>query len=167
MPYHSNAKFMASRLISRKNACQSKRARCPGGQQIAQAKKPGMHAVGGVDGLLLQVTKTGATSWMLRAMIAGKRRGMGLGSYPAVGVAAAREKARAARQQIEEGLDPIERRQPSSARKRCKSRKYENLRPVCKIDAGGEGLGWKTTNIVRSGPPRFRPTPARSWAACP
>ena len=79
--------------------------------KIAQAKKPGMHAVGGVDGLLLQVTKTGATSWMLRAMIAGKRRGMGLGSYPAVGVAAAREKARAARQQIEEGLDPIEGRQ--------------------------------------------------------
>ena len=72
--------------------------------KIAQAKKPGMHAVGGVDGLLLQVTKTGATSWILRTMIAGKRRGMGLGSYPAVGVAAAREKARAARQQIEEGL---------------------------------------------------------------
>lgn len=79
--------------------------------RLAASKKRGMHAVGGVDGLILQVSDTGATSWLLRVMVAGKRRGMGLGAYPAVGVAAARERARTARALIEQGIDPIEQRQ--------------------------------------------------------
>jgi len=69
-----------------------------------------MHAVGGVAGLYLQVTGSGARSWVLRAMVAGKRRDMGLGGFPDVTVAQAREKARAARQRLEEGIDPIEER---------------------------------------------------------
>ena len=111
--------------------------------KIAQAKKPGMHAVGGVDGLLLQVTKTGATSWMLRAMIAGKRRGMGLGSYPAVGVAAAREKARAARQQIEEGLDPIERRQRVRREAVANRESTKTFDQCARSMLEAKGLGWK------------------------
>jgi len=77
---------------------------------INRLKEPGMHAVGGVAGLYLQVTGSGARSWVLRAMVAGKRRDMGLGGFPDVTVAQAREKARAARQRLEEGIDPIEER---------------------------------------------------------
>ena len=71
----------------------------------------GLHSVGGVAGLLLQVTPTGARSWIYRTRIAGKRRSIGLGGFPDVGLAQAREKARAARDKIENGIDPIKERQ--------------------------------------------------------
>jgi hypothetical protein len=39
--------------------------------------KPGMHFVGGVSGLALQIIDSGAKSWILRATVGGKRRDMG------------------------------------------------------------------------------------------
>lgn len=84
--------------------------------QIGRLKEPGFHAVGGVAGLYLQVIGSGARTWMLRAMMGGKRRDMGLGGFPDVTVAQAREKARAARDMLDRGIDPIEeRRQARSA----------------------------------------------------
>jgi len=73
----------------------------------------GLHAVGGVAGLLLQVSSTGSKSWILRVMIGSKRRDIGLGGYPDVPLAMAREKAREARKKIESGIDPIEERKDS------------------------------------------------------
>ncbi|MEI4196444.1 tyrosine-type recombinase/integrase [Roseovarius sp. E0-M6] len=64
-------------------------------------------AVGGVDGLQLQVTPTGARSWLLRVTIKGKRRQIGLGSYPDVTLAQARERARGFKDQIWNGIDPL------------------------------------------------------------
>jgi hypothetical protein len=55
--------------------------------EVGRLIKPGFHAVGGVPGLLLQVTETGARTWVLRTLIGGKRRYMGLGGYPAVTLA--------------------------------------------------------------------------------
>ncbi len=69
---------------------------------------PGLHFVGGVAGLALQVTHLGARSWILRAMVGGKRREMGLGGFPDVTLAGAREAAREARDKIKKGIDPIE-----------------------------------------------------------
>ena len=43
--------------------------------------------------LQLQVSPAGARTWVLRVMVAGKRRDMGLGGYPAVPLALARENA--------------------------------------------------------------------------
>lgn len=71
------------------------------------------HAVGGVQGLILQCKPPvsdqaiGARSWILRVSVAGKRREIGLGSYPGVTLAMAKEKARVIKEQIAEGLDPI------------------------------------------------------------
>lgn len=62
------------------------------------------HPVGGVPGLLLQVTPSGATSWVLRTTIGVKRRNIGLGSYPAVSLADARKKAQEAKEQIALGF---------------------------------------------------------------
>ncbi|MBW4933271.1 tyrosine-type recombinase/integrase [Marinobacter sp. F4206] len=70
-----------------------------------------LHPVGGVSGLLLQVTPTGAKSWIYRTTIAGKRRNIGLGAFPDVTLAQARDKAREARDKINSGIDPIEERQ--------------------------------------------------------
>lgn len=83
---------------------------------MGRLKAPGLYAVGGVAGLYLQVVDTGARTWLLRATMGGKRRDMGLGGYPDVTLVLAREKARAARSRVEQGIDPIEeRRQARSA----------------------------------------------------
>ncbi|MEL6735962.1 MAG: tyrosine-type recombinase/integrase [Pseudomonadota bacterium] len=75
-------------------------------------------AVGGIGGLLLQFRRTNDTagneiytrSWVLRASASGKRREFGLGSYPDVSLADAKEKAREFKAKIRNGIDPIEER---------------------------------------------------------
>lgn len=67
-------------------------------------------AVGGVAGLLLQITPSGGRSWLLRTSIAGRRREIGLGGYPDVTLAQARERARDAKEKISRGIDPVEER---------------------------------------------------------
>ena len=64
-------------------------------------------AVGGVDGLHLQVTPTGARSWLLRVTIKGKRCQIGLGPFPDVTLSQARERAREVKDQIWRGIDPL------------------------------------------------------------
>ncbi len=76
--------------------------------QVNRLRVPGLHSVGGVAGLALQIAPGGSRSWVLRAMVAGKRREMGLGGFPDVTLAAAREAARLARSKIKLGSDPIE-----------------------------------------------------------
>lgn len=78
--------------------------------QVKRLTKLGLHAVGGVAGLQLQVKQTGARSWILRAQIGTRRRDIGLGGFPDVSLAAARDRARDARDQIRQGIDPIEAR---------------------------------------------------------
>ncbi len=74
--------------------------------QVARLSAPGTHFVGGVVGLALQVTPT-SRSWVLRYSAGTKRREMGLGNFPSVTLAGAREAARKAREQLREGTDPI------------------------------------------------------------
>ena len=69
---------------------------------------PGKYEDGG--GLRLVVAGSGAKKWVLRFTIDGKRREMGLGSFPDVGLAAARDQAAAYRKQAKTGVDPIEAR---------------------------------------------------------
>lgn len=82
--------------------------------EVQRIREEGMHPVGGVPGLYLQVVG-GSRSWILRAMIGGRRRDMGLGSYPGTLLAAAREKAREAKNKIAQGIDPIGERQQAQA----------------------------------------------------
>lgn len=67
-------------------------------------------SVGGVDGLMMQITPTGARSWLLRCKVGDKRRHIGLGGFPDVSLASARERAREARDLIWQGIDPVEQR---------------------------------------------------------
>ena len=84
--------------------------------EVGRLKAPGMHPVGNPPGLYLQVTESGARTWVLRAVMAGKRRDMGLGGCPGVPLAAARESARQARAAISGGADPIEARKAAQRR---------------------------------------------------
>jgi len=86
----------------------ARKAKELGALDVNRKTDPGLHFVGGVAGLALQVTPFGARSWILRVMVAGKRREMGLGGFPDVTLAGAKEAARAARLKIREGIDPIE-----------------------------------------------------------
>lgn len=76
---------------------------------------PGSHAVGGVAGLILEVSSTGGKTWLLRVRMGSKRREIGLGGYPSTSLSEARQKARDVRQQIAEGQDPVAQRQAQKA----------------------------------------------------
>lgn len=76
--------------------------------EVRNLSEPGTHFVGGVAGLALKIKDTGSKSWVLRAMVGAKRRDYGLGGFPDVTLAMAREAAREARAKIKAGIDPIE-----------------------------------------------------------
>lgn len=80
--------------------------------EVARIWTEGAHAVGSVSGLYLQVIGRSRT-WILRFTLGARRRRMGLGAFPSVTLAQAREKARAARAALDEGRDPIEQREKS------------------------------------------------------
>jgi integrase len=66
---------------------------------------PGRYGDG--DGLWLQVQGPTQKSWLLRYSFGGKAREMGLGPVAHVGLAEAREQARAQRALLRQGIDPL------------------------------------------------------------
>lgn len=90
-----------------------KRAAGLSARAVQTMKAPGMFADG--DGLYLQVTASGAKSWVFRYQLAGRRRDMGLGPLSAVSLAEAREKAQEARKLVKAGVDPIEQKKEAAA----------------------------------------------------
>ncbi len=104
----------------------------------------GLHPVGGVAGLMLQVSPTGTRSWLLRVKVGEKRREIGLGAFPGVTLALARAKAQQARDEIAKGIDPVAQRaaarQTIIEQQQCRRR--SNIDPPCRsntdpgMDAG-------------------------------
>ena len=103
---------------------QIKNLKHPGG------KKPVKVAVGGVQGLYVQITPNNAKSWVLRTRYGEwaesrlsdgtiqrgrKKREIGLGAYPDILPGAARDKAREAKAKLEAGIDPIAERKAAQA----------------------------------------------------
>jgi len=78
---------------------------------IARLSDPGYYSDGG--NLFLQVTKSGTRSWIFRYGKDGKKREMGLGPFPLVTLAMAREKSLECRLQLLDGVDPISERNKS------------------------------------------------------
>jgi integrase len=72
---------------------------------VATLTKSGRHSDGG--GLYLNITASGARSWVFMWKVGGKRREMGLGPLRDVPLAKARERAAEVRQKLADGLDPI------------------------------------------------------------
>lgn len=77
-------------------------------ESLARGKVPGLTGDG--DGLYFQISKTGGVSWIYRYKTAGRLRNMGLGGYPMVSLAEARDKAAEVRRQWKSGVDPLEAR---------------------------------------------------------
>lgn len=72
------------------------------------ANTPGMYGDGG--GLYLRVKPSGSRSWVFVWKRNGKRREMGLGPYPTIGLAKARSLVGQYRLEVAEGRDPIQER---------------------------------------------------------
>ncbi len=93
--------------------------------EVKRLTSPGLHFVGEVPGLALQVLSTGGRTWVLRVTVGSKRRDMGLGGFPEVTLAEARAKAREARQKIRQGIDPVA--QAQAARQAIKASEMASL----------------------------------------
>ncbi len=78
--------------------------------EVSRLRLEGAHAVGGTSGLYLQIVG-GSRSWVFRYLFMRQRRRMGLGSYPLVSLAEAREAAREALKLRNSGVDPIKARE--------------------------------------------------------
>lgn len=81
------------------------------------------YPVGGVTGLSLAISPSGARSWVLRVVIHGKRHKIGLGSFEDVSLAQAREAARELRSRIAQGGDPLAERKAARAALRAEQRR--------------------------------------------
>ncbi len=84
-------------------------------KRIAKLNTPGRYRDPETRGLYLQVGRTGTKSWLLRYELNNKERFHGLGSLDDFSLKEARERARAARQKIADGIDPIDARRAERA----------------------------------------------------
>src|SRR6516162_10630049 len=93
-------------------------------KRVERTKAPGRYRCGLVKGLLLQISDSGAKSWVLRYERHGKEHMMGLGSVADFNLKEARERARAARQLLADGVDPLAAKQANKqAAKLAEARK--------------------------------------------
>jgi integrase len=102
-------------------------------------EKPGMHADG--SGLYLQVTDNGA-SWILRYMLGGRAREMGLGPLALFGLQEARAKALDARRLRHGGIDPIEARKAARLRLRLDAAKAMTFKQCAEAFIKAHRAGW-------------------------
>jgi hypothetical protein len=82
---------------------------------IPKSPAVGKHCDGA--GLWLVVREYGGAQWVLRVTVHGRRREMGLGGYPTLGLSAARKLAARWRAVAAEGCDPIKAREARAARR--------------------------------------------------
>lgn len=81
--------------------------------QVRNLKEPGRYSDG--NGLYLVVEPSGSKRWLLRIIVQGRRRDMGLGGAGLVLLAEAREKALAYRKLARDGGDPLAERRNARA----------------------------------------------------
>ena len=98
-------------------------------KKVSSLQEPGMYGDG--EGLYLRVGPTGAKSWILRTVVHGRRRELGMGSANLVSLLEAREQARGLRKIAREGGDPDSVRKHSAMTFEQAARKvHGNLQPT-------------------------------------
>ena len=113
--------------------------------EVNRLRAPGMHTVGAVPGLYLRVLPppSASRSWILRINIGGARRDLGLGGYPEVSLAQAREAARGKRELVRDGVDPVvQKRAAESARRAAAMKKMTFAEAAARYIAIQEP-GWR------------------------
>ena len=82
--------------------------------KVKSLHEPGRYGDG--DGLYLNVAKGGSRSWIQRIVIDGRRRDVGLGGFPTIGLADARRRAQDSRRAVADGGDPVADKQEAKRR---------------------------------------------------
>ena len=107
---------------------------------VGRAKAPGMYADG--RGLYLRLAPGGSKSWQLRYMLDGRARYMGLGSFPDFSLAEARKRAVSFRQQLADGIDPIEARRAKRDLHRLEKAKTRTFKSCAEAYIESHKSGW-------------------------
>lgn len=125
---------------------------------VSKIREEGRHPVGGAEGLYLQIAGESRT-WILRVAIgtrlnsAGKpvahRPELGLGSYPAVSLAEAREKARDYRKQARDGVDLLAARKAAKAQVLSDAENNKTFEQCAPIYIDANRAGWKNAKHVQ------------------
>lgn len=95
------------------------------------------------NGLYLQVSASGSKSWILRFMLAGRTRDMGLGSTSDWTLSEVREQARKYRQLLAEGIDPIEHRNIERAKNLLRTAQRRTFEECAVEYQKLHATGWK------------------------
>ena len=83
--------------------------------KVKGLKTPGRYGDG--DGLYMNVAKGGSRSWVQRVVFEGRRRDIGLGSYPGITLRTARKLALDNRDRIGRSLEPLSARERQNGRR--------------------------------------------------
>jgi len=105
------------------------------------SKQPGLYNDGA--GLCLRVTPPSASSWVLRYMLGGNAREMGLGRYPDISLAEARQMAAEARKLKAIGVDPIASRKAVRTQARLEAARSVTFRYCAESFIAAQKKGWK------------------------
>jgi integrase len=98
---------VAHKMVRSKERRMPKQAKELKAIEVQRLTDVGMHAVGRVAGLYLQISSPTSKSWVYRGMVGSKRREIGLGAYPAVTLAMAHAAAQGLKTQISTGVDTV------------------------------------------------------------
>ncbi len=112
--------------------------------RVKSVKAPGMYPDGANLYLRVEHGPLGPTkSWLFRFVLGGRQRYMGLGPLRDVPLADARAAALAARQQLREGLDPIEGRKARVAENPVASMKVMTFEEAARAYIAAHSAGWR------------------------
>jgi len=110
---------------------------------VSKLRRTGLHAVGGAAGLGLKVMPSGSRAWVLRTVVAGKRREYGLGGFPTVTLASARERAKAMLDQLFEGIDPAETKKQAKSALAAQRARAVNFKSLAEQYIAQHEASWK------------------------
>jgi integrase len=112
------------------------------GKRVQRAlRAPGRYSDG--DNLYLQVSKPGRGSWLLRYARDGKERQHGLGPVHTLTLAEARVRAKAARQLLLDGSDPIDEKRARKIQRALAAAKAMTFEQAAKAFYDGHSSKWR------------------------
>lgn len=115
--------------------------------EVARIREDGDHSVGGVAGLYLQIIGASRV-WMFRYTLMRQRKRMGLGVYPTISLAVARESARAASALVQAGTDPKRARDEERQAARLRDAKQMTFKQAAEAFITEHTPGWKNLKHI-------------------
>lgn len=110
-------------------------------KRVENLKKPGLYADGG--NLYLRIAPGGSKGWIFRFTLHGKTRDAGLGSFPTISLATARDQAEKLRKLLIDGIDPIEARKAERAAVRAESEQAVTFEECARAYISSHEVGWR------------------------